>query len=123
MPFDVADQSKEDGERRERSMVPNESSYRAASPSQMSMVAPEAVLGEEQDIFGLRAASMSRIPSAGGRSSIAGDKVVGGEDNSEELAGVGQAKRARVPQQILDNKAVWSSILPIKREKLIWIAL
>lgn len=69
------------------------------------MVAPEAVLGEEQDIFGLRAASMSRIPSAGGRSSIAGDKVVGGEDNSEELAGVGQAKRARVPQQILDNKA------------------
>lgn len=87
------------------------------------MVAPEAVLGEEQDIFGLRAASMSRIPSAGGRSSIAGDKVVGGEDNSEELAGVGQAKRARVPQQILDNKAVWSSILPIKREKLISIAL
>ncbi|AAW42508.2 expressed protein [Cryptococcus deneoformans JEC21] len=105
LPFDVADQSKEDGERRERSMVPNESSYRAASPSQTSMVAPEAVLGEEQDIFGLRAASMSRIPSAGGRSSIAGDKVVGGEDNSEELAGVGQAKRARVPQQILDNKA------------------
>ncbi|KIR43337.1 hypothetical protein I307_03582 [Cryptococcus deuterogattii 99/473] len=108
LPFDVADQSKEDGERRERSAVPSERFRRAASTSQMSTVASEGLPGEE-DIFGLRAASiapsMSRVPSAGGRSSVAGDKVVEGEDNFEEIAGVGKAKRARVPQQVLDNKA------------------
>ncbi|ADV21225.1 hypothetical protein I305_00717 [Cryptococcus gattii E566] len=110
LPFGVADQSKEDGERRERGAVPSERSRRAASTSQMSIVASEGLPEEEEDIFGLRAASiapsMSRVPSAGGRSSVAGDKVVEGEDNFEEIAGVGKAKRARVPQQVLDNKAV-----------------
>lgn len=76
----------------------------------MSIVASEGLPEEEEDIFGLRPASiapsMSRVPSAGGRSSVAGDKVVEGEDNFEEIAGVGKAKRARVPQQVLDNKAV-----------------
>lgn len=110
LPFDVADQSKEDGERRERSAVPSEHSRLAASTSQMSIVASEGLPEEEEDIFGLRPASiapsMSRVPSAGGRSSVAGDKVVEGEDNFEEIAGVGKVKRARVPQQVLDNKAV-----------------
>lgn len=76
----------------------------------MSIVASEGLPEEEEDIFGLRptsiAPSMSRVPSAGGRSSVAGDKVVEGGDNFEEIAGVGKAKRARVPQQVLDNKAV-----------------
>lgn len=113
-PFDVPEQSKKDEEQRDRNMIPHERSYCAASPSQMSVAASEGFPGEEEDIFGLRAASMNSIPSAGGRSSIASDKVAGGEDNSEEIADVGKAKRTRVPQQILDNKAVWSFIFPVK---------
>ncbi|OWZ70758.1 hypothetical protein AYX14_03814 [Cryptococcus neoformans] len=104
-PFDVPEQSKKDEEQRDRNMIPHERSYCAASLSQMSVAASEGFPGEEEDIFGLRAASMNSIPSAGGRSSIASDKVAGGEDNSEEIADVGKAKRTRVPQQILDNKA------------------
>ncbi|WVQ85493.1 hypothetical protein IAT38_007658 [Cryptococcus sp. DSM 104549] len=67
---------------------------------------------EDEDIFGKRASSiappMSRVSSAGAGGSVIdpGERGAEGEgDVNGEPASAGKVKRARVPQQVLDNKA------------------